>query len=227
MVLHTRWSRFHLKPLDLFPPEFSTISWPPDPLTCLLQVSFCHLKAPLDTSQNIVPTPNQNFSVFSLMLIFLLKRHHWLSLHCSSETITTLLIGYTSKQNRKFKVWGKREIINIYYFFCVLLTYYLSSLLKCKLHEDKNVSILLVAVSTDPGKMSRIWGTHIFLSKCVQWVDKEVILRFYLPLSFVHWIQNSPLKYTGGFHLGSGERKTLNSTQILYREENHYSKEHL
>ena len=103
--------------------EFSTISWPPGPLTCLLQVSFCHVKAPLHTSQNIVTTPNQNFAVFPLILIFLLRRHHWLSLGGSSETITTLLISCTSKQNKKFKVWAKRDIINIYYFFCVLLSY--------------------------------------------------------------------------------------------------------
>ena len=28
------------------------------------------------------------------------------SLHCSSETITTLLISDTPIQNKKFKVWG-------------------------------------------------------------------------------------------------------------------------
>ena len=31
------------------------------------------------------------------------------SLHCSCETTTTLLIGYTPIKNRRFKVWGKKE----------------------------------------------------------------------------------------------------------------------
>ena len=30
-------------------------------------------------------------------------------LHCSPETTTTLLIGYTPKQNKKLKVWGKKK----------------------------------------------------------------------------------------------------------------------
>ena len=29
----------------------------------------------------------------------------------SPETIATLLISYTPKQNKKFKVWGKKEIL--------------------------------------------------------------------------------------------------------------------
>ena len=31
------------------------------------------------------------------------------SLCCSPETTTTLLIGYTPIQNKKFKVWGKKK----------------------------------------------------------------------------------------------------------------------
>ena len=31
------------------------------------------------------------------------------SIHRSPETTTTLLIGYTSIQNKKLKVWGKKE----------------------------------------------------------------------------------------------------------------------
>ena len=30
-------------------------------------------------------------------------------LHCSSETTTTLFISYTPTQNKKYKVWGKKE----------------------------------------------------------------------------------------------------------------------
>ena len=30
-------------------------------------------------------------------------------LHCSPETITTLLIVYTPIQNKKFRVWGKKK----------------------------------------------------------------------------------------------------------------------
>ena len=32
------------------------------------------------------------------------------SLHCSPETSTALLIGHTPIQNKKFKVWKKRQI---------------------------------------------------------------------------------------------------------------------
>ena len=31
------------------------------------------------------------------------------SLHSSPETTTTLLISYTPIQNKKFKVWGKKQ----------------------------------------------------------------------------------------------------------------------
>ena len=32
------------------------------------------------------------------------------SLHSSPETTTTLWIGYTPIQNKKFKVWGKKQL---------------------------------------------------------------------------------------------------------------------
>ena len=35
------------------------------------------------------------------------------SLHCSPETTTTLLIGYTPKQNKKLKVWGKKKATSL------------------------------------------------------------------------------------------------------------------
>jgi len=30
--------------------------------------------------------------------------------HCSLETTTTLLVGYTPIKNKKFKVWGELKI---------------------------------------------------------------------------------------------------------------------
>ena len=35
------------------------------------------------------------------------------SLHCSLESATTLLIGYTPIQNKKFKVWKKRKQLRL------------------------------------------------------------------------------------------------------------------
>ena len=35
------------------------------------------------------------------------------SLYCSPETPTTLLISYTLKQNKKFKVWKKNNFLFI------------------------------------------------------------------------------------------------------------------
>ena len=34
----------------------------------------------------------------------------WLTLRCSPEAITTLLISYTPIQNKKFKVWNKEKV---------------------------------------------------------------------------------------------------------------------
>ena len=47
------------------------------------------------------------------------------SLHCSPQTITTLLIGYTPIQNKKLKVWKKRDV-----FWCGPFLKYLWNLLQ-------------------------------------------------------------------------------------------------
>ena len=39
------------------------------------------------------------------------------SFHCSPEVITTLLIGYTSMENKKFKLKKKRVVLIVYQAF--------------------------------------------------------------------------------------------------------------